>query len=261
MVHQVGNQYIVNSWCTVRKTLSSFYPCCIFEQQRMLIIIFIINKNFIPNKFVQLKSTYIRLRMGYIHVTSRCYSHATKNNYVSSVCLVRLVQNSEALRRARSYEIWQLQNAILQWRAPVSLKWNLSFRAKIHLNLPLSTNFCSSLEYLAPVNCRLLAHKLIYWTRNSARCYGSAVVEIIVNSESATTMLLHVLRLVLNRNRFYKKNGYFILDHLVYLRKQVTANKASFCLNNLSSKVGWNVLCAYNTHSFHPTKSNFFFVY
>jgi hypothetical protein len=49
------------------------------------------------------------------------------------------------------------------------------------------------------------------------------------------------------------------MDHLVYLRKQVMANKASFCLNNLSSSVGWNVLCVYDIRSFHPTKS--FFVY
>ena len=151
-----------------------------------------------------------------------------ENNYVSSVCLVRLVQNSEALRKARSYEVWQKQNAILQWIAPVSLKWNLFFRAKIHLPLPLSTHFCSSLEYLAPVNCRLLTQKLVYWTRKSTRCHGSAVVEIIMNSESATTMLLPVLRLVLNRNRSYQieYNCYFIMEHLVYLRKQVTANKA-----------------------------------
>lgn len=183
-----------------------FCPCCILEQQRMLIIIFIISKNFIPNKFVRLNSTYIRLRTCYtrIHVKrSRC-SHATKNNYVSSICLEMLVQNSEALWIARSYEIWQQQNAILQWRAPVSLKWDFFPRTKINLHLPLSTHFYSSLEYLAPVNCWLLAQKLVYWTRNTSRCYGSAVVEILMNSESATTMLLHVLWLVLNRNRSYQ---------------------------------------------------------
>ena len=53
------------------------------------------------------------------------------------------------------------------------------------------------------------------------------------------------------------------MDRLVYVSKQVTANKVSLCLNNSSSRVGWNVLCTciYNTRGFHPTKSIFFFVY
>jgi len=93
----------------LKNKIRYFYPCCILEQQRMLIIIFIISKNFIPNKFVLLTSTYIRLRRCYIHVKRRGCNLATKNNYPSSVCLVRLVQNFETLRRARSYEIWQQQ--------------------------------------------------------------------------------------------------------------------------------------------------------
>jgi hypothetical protein len=124
----------------------------------------------------------------------------------------------------------------------------------------LSTHFCSSLEYLAPVNCRLLAQKLICWPGNRARYYVSAVVEFGMNSESATTMLLHILRLVLNRNWSYQIewNCYFIMDRLVYLLKQVTANRTSFH-SNLNSRVGWNVLCVYNTRSSNPTKSKYFF--
>jgi len=109
-----------------KNKIRQFYHSCILEQQLMLIIIFIISKNFIPNKFLRLKSTHIRPRTCYtrIHVKRRGCSHATKNIYVSSICLERMVQNSEALRIARSYEIWQKQNAILEWRAPVSLKWD-----------------------------------------------------------------------------------------------------------------------------------------
>jgi hypothetical protein len=167
-------------------------------------IIFTISKNFVLNKFVRWKFKYIRLRTCFVNVGRRGCSHATKNNYISFVGLVRLVQISEALRGARSYKICQQQNSILELRALVSLKRNLFDSAKAHFYFPLSAHFCSSLEYLVPANCRLLAQKLVYWTRNSARSYRSAVVEIIMNSESSKTMLLHVLRLVLNRARSYQ---------------------------------------------------------
>jgi hypothetical protein len=104
---------------------------------------------------------------------------------------VRLVHFSEALRRSCSYGICQQQNSIPEFRALVSLKWNILYRVKINLHLPLSAHFCSSLKYLAPVNCRFLVRKLIYWTRKIARCYRNALVEIIINSESSKTMLLH----------------------------------------------------------------------
>jgi hypothetical protein len=31
------------------------------------------------------------------------------------------------------------------------------------------------------------------------------------------------------------------MDHFVFLLKQVMENKALLCLNNLNSRVGWNV--------------------
>ena len=108
-----------------RNKLRYFYPYCILEQQCMGTIIFIISMNFIPNKFVRLKFTYIRRWTCYIHVGRRGCSRTTKNYYVSFVCLVRLVQNSEERRWARSYEIHQQRNAILEWKAHVNLKRNL----------------------------------------------------------------------------------------------------------------------------------------
>lgn len=133
--------------------------------------------NFIPSKFVRLKSTYIRLRTCYIHVNRRGCCRATQNNYVSSVCLVRLVQNYEALRIARSYEIWQQQNAILQWRAPVSLKWNLflscqnSFASSFAYTLLFFVGIFSTCKLqTACIEARLLNQKQLTLLRKS--CSG-----------------------------------------------------------------------------------------
>jgi hypothetical protein len=52
----------------LKSKIRYFYLCCILEKQHMLIVIFIVSKNFIPDKFVRLHSTYIRLRTCYIYI-------------------------------------------------------------------------------------------------------------------------------------------------------------------------------------------------